>query len=178
MIQYVRTDFINGRPDGCQTFCLCLIQWRFNASKASDCVWCARGRFAILQISITNYTPLYIFAFLFKIKQTSLHHNKNLQGVFFTCPSLKVRSMELVPPNEEPSLRWSPPPHLLWQKVISSSSLGLYIEPEKNILWVAWTLRCFQYIFIRWISLLQALPFSMCWAEPVNFFIGWVQFHT
>ena len=67
------------------------------------CLMC-QGRFAILQISITNYTPLYIFAFLFKIKQTSLHHNKNLQGVFFTCPSLKVRSMELVPPNKEPSL--------------------------------------------------------------------------
>ena len=53
---------------------------------------------------------------------------------FFTGPVLKVLSMELVPPNEEPSLRWSPPPDLLWQKVISSSGLGLYIELEKNIL--------------------------------------------
>ena len=55
----------------------------------------------------------------------------------FTGPALKVLSMELVPPNEEPSLRWSPSPHLLWQRVISSSSLGLYIELEKNILRVA-----------------------------------------
>ena len=52
------------------------------------------------------------------------------------------------------------------------------VMPEKNILWVAWTLRCSLYTFIMWISLLQALPFSMCWAEPVNFFIGWDQFHT
>ena len=85
MIQYVRTDFINGRPDGCQTFCLCLIQWRFNASKASDCVWCARGRFAILQISITTYTPLCIFAFLLKIIRISPNHNKNQSICFNWC---------------------------------------------------------------------------------------------
>ena len=85
MIQYVRTDFINGRPDGCQTFSLCLIQWRFNASKASDCVWCARGRFAILQISITNYTPLCIFAFLLKIIRISPNHNKNQSICFNWC---------------------------------------------------------------------------------------------
>ena len=35
MIQYVRTDFINGKPDGCQT--LCLIQWRSSQAKLSHC---------------------------------------------------------------------------------------------------------------------------------------------
>ena len=29
-------------------------------------------------------------------------------------------------------------------------------EPEKNIMWVTWTFRYFQYIFIKWISLWQA----------------------
>ena len=35
MIQYVRTDFINGKPDGCQT--LCLTQWRSSQAKLSHC---------------------------------------------------------------------------------------------------------------------------------------------
>ena len=57
-------------------------------------------------------------------------------------------------------------------------SYAKIIDPEKNILWVAWTLWCFLYISIKWISLLQALSFSMCCVEHVNFFIGWDQFHT
>ena len=90
--------------------------------------------------------------------------------------------------RSQPPGSFFPSKNAFWASVYSqtgmSGSFPTYqscakiIEPEKNILWVAWTLRCFQYIFIRWISLLQALPFSMCWAEPVNFFIGWVQFHT
>lgn len=35
MIQYVRTDFINGKPDGCQTHCL--IQWKSVEAKLSHC---------------------------------------------------------------------------------------------------------------------------------------------
>ena len=99
---------------------LCLLLWKL------DEIWWYRCCLTMITISVNSLITITSYFF-----QLFVHLSVLLlcliQGVFFTGPALKVLSMELVPPNKEPSLHWSPPPHLLPQRVFSSWSLGLFL---------------------------------------------------